>query len=140
EKRKEKKLERKEKKKIRKQAFDKFKDAIQEAKSIDIEKQMPYPEKFNEVWPFVKSSLEFAAILRITGEKFDNATNEIIGLGDNIFSNYSDNTKTEFNQKLSSTWNKIETALEVAKFIANDKDDDLIDKIIEFGDWLLGEE
>ncbi len=122
----------------RKVAFEKLMKAIKAVQDIDISKQLEYKEKFNQVWPFIKPTIEFAIILKSTGDKFDLSAKQIIVLGDNMFgSDISDANAVEFLNKLGAIWEKIETVIEIVKTLADDKTDTILDKIIEIGEWLF---
>jgi hypothetical protein len=128
------KLDRKE----RKVAFEKLMEAIKAVQNIDISKQLEYKEKFNQVWPFIKPTIEFAIILKSTGDKFDLPAKQIIVLGDKMFgSDISDENAVEFLHKLVAIWEKIENVIEIVKTLADDKTDTVLDKIIEIGEWLF---
>ena len=43
----------------------------------------------------------------------------------------------DFLAKLAGIWENIESVLEIAKVMADDKTDTVLDKIIEIGDWLF---
>jgi hypothetical protein len=124
----------------RKQAFDKFIEAVKAFKDLDLKQAIGYQEKFLKVWPAIKPTLEFAITLKFTGQGFDNAAQEIITLGDNIFKgNSSEANKTEFLNKLKDIWEKIDMTLEIIKYVTNDKTDAIIDKVIEIGEWLFAD-
>jgi hypothetical protein len=122
----------------RKQAFNKFIEAVKAFKDLDLKQAIGYQEKFLKVWPAIKPTLEFAITLKFTGQGFDNAAQELITLGDNIFKgNSSEANKTEFLNKLKDIWEKIDMTLEIIKYVTNDKTDAIIDKVIEIGEWLF---
>ncbi|HBF87426.1 MAG TPA: hypothetical protein DDX39_02200 [Bacteroidales bacterium] len=128
------KLERKERKAI----FNKLLAAAIAVKDMQLIEGLSYKEKIARVWSVVKPTLEFAIILKITGEKFDTAANKLIIIGNNITGNETtDQQAIEFLNTLSSAWNTIEMALEVIKIAAPDDKDEDIDKIIEIGEWLF---
>lgn len=130
--------ERKLRKKVRKEAFKKLEQTLTAIKEIDFNKSMTFKEKFIEAWPVVKPGLEFAIILNITGEKLDDKINKLVIIGDNMAGNKLSTTEAqEFQDNLNNKWNFVETALEVAKLLANDKQDEAIDKIIDIGDWMF---
>jgi hypothetical protein len=122
----------------RKQAFGKFLEAIMVFKDISLKEKLSYKDKFNQVWPAVKPTLEFAIILKFTGEKFDMTAKQIVVTGDNLYgSEVSDTEAIDFLAKLSGIWENIDNVLEIVKAVTDDKSDAVIDKIIEIGDWLF---
>jgi hypothetical protein len=123
----------------RRKAFKKIVAAIESASKIDLEKSMPYKEKFNEVWPLMKALIEILIILRITGEKFDTSAQKIVLVGENMYKKKSsdDLEVLEFLEKLTKIWEKVEFILEILKIAVNDKTDDIIDKAIEIGEWVF---
>ena len=122
----------------RKQAFGKFIEAIMVFKDISLKEKLSYKDKFNQVWPAVKPTLEFAIILKFTGEKFDMTAKQIVVTGDNLYgSEISDTEAIDFLAKLSGIWENIDNVLEIVKAVTDDKSDAVLDKIIEIGDWLF---
>ena len=124
--------------KARKQAFAKFIEAVTVFKNLDLKEKLAYKEKFKQVWPAIKPTLEFAIILKITGENFDTAAKQVVALGDKLAGmEVSDAAALEFINKFSAIWAYVETALNVVKSVSNDQTDEVIDKIIEISDWLF---
>jgi len=122
----------------RKQAFGKFLEAIMVFKDISLKEKLSYKDKFNQVWPAVKPTLEFAIILKFTGEKFDMTAKQIVVTGENLYgSKISDTEAIDFLAKLSGIWENIDNVLEIVKAVTDDKSDAVLDKIIEIGDWLF---
>jgi hypothetical protein len=122
----------------RKKAFKKLIEALQAVQDIDMSNKLPYKEKFNQVWPVIKPVLEFAIILKSTGERFDLTTNQIIVVGDNMFgSEITDGNAMEFLSRLTAIWEKLEMVFEIIKIVTDDKTDAVIDKTIEIGEWLF---
>ncbi|NCO53838.1 MAG: hypothetical protein COZ21_09920 [Bacteroidetes bacterium CG_4_10_14_3_um_filter_31_20] len=122
----------------RKDAFNKFIEAVKAFKDLDLTQSLDYKTKFMKVWPAIKPTLEFALISKFTGQGFDNAAKELITLGDNIYNSGNvEANKTKFITKLTAIWDKIEMALEIIKIVADEKADAIIDKIIEIGEWLF---
>lgn len=122
----------------RKQAFGKFLEAIMIFKDISLKEKLSYKDKFKQVWPAVKPTLEFATILKFTGEKFDMTAKQIVVTGDNLYGNeISDTEAIDFLAKLSGIWENIDNVLEIVKAVTDDKSDAVLDKIIEIGDWLF---
>jgi hypothetical protein len=138
EKRKQKRELRKLNRKERKKAFKKFLEAIMVFKDLDLKEKLPYKDKFKQVWPAIKPTLEFATILKFTGEKFDLAARQIVLTGDNLAgSQFKESDAVDFLAKLAGIWENIESVLEIAKVVSDDKTDAVLDRIIEIGDWLF---
>lgn len=124
--------------KARKIAFTKLLEAVKAVKDVDISKDLPYRDKFKQVWPIVKPTLEFAVVLKATGKKFDLAANKIIVFGDDLAGQeVTDEKAIEFLDKLADIWEKVEYVLEILKIVMDDKKDEIIDKVIEVGEWLF---
>jgi hypothetical protein len=136
--RKQKRALRKQYRKEHKQAFDKFVEAIKAFMEIDLKEKLPYKQKFNQVWPALKPTIEFLIVLRVTREKFDTPANEVIILGDSLYGkDFTDQEALDFLSKLSEIWETVESVLEILKIVVPDRTDAVIDKIIEIGDWLF---
>ena len=139
--RRKKKEQRKLNRKERKEAFAKFLEAVTVFKSLDLKEKLAYKEKFNQVWPAIKPTLEFAIILKVTGEGFDSVAKQIVAMGDNLSGkDVSDAEALAFITKFGAIWANIGSALDIVKAISNDQTDEVIDKIIEIGDWLLDQD
>ncbi|OFX16713.1 MAG: hypothetical protein A2033_12880 [Bacteroidetes bacterium GWA2_31_9] len=122
----------------RKAAFAKLVEALKAVKDVNLKEGLTFKQKFTQVWPVVKPTLEFAIILKVTGEKFDTAAQKIIIMGNNMIgTEITDEQEIEFLAQLSTYWNIIETALEIVKIGVDDAKDEIIDKIIEVGEWLF---
>jgi hypothetical protein len=126
-------MERKE----RKAAFEKLLEAIKAVMNLELKDGLKFKEKFVQVWPVVKPTLEFAIILKVTGEKFDVAAQKLIYMGDKMAGKETDEQAMEFINQLSGYWNIIELALDVVKVAVDDSKDEKIEKIIEIGEWLF---
>jgi len=136
--RKQKRALRKQYRKERKVAFDKLIESLKAFMDIDLKEKLPYRDKFKQVWPAVKPTLEFSIILNVTGEKFDSSAKQLILIGDNLYGKaLTEEEAMDFLEDLSEIWETIESVLEVLKIIAPDKIDTVIDKIIEIGEWLF---
>jgi len=126
------------KRKARKEAFKKLQDACKNIEKVNLPASAAYQERFKTAWPFVKPVLEFAVSLEITKQGFDKSVTEIIAIGDNMYNNgTNDEQRTEFIKKLDKIWDSVEMVLEILKLATNDKNDKIIDKIIEIGDWIF---
>lgn len=124
--------------KERKAAFSKFLEALSAFKDLDLKERLPFREKFKQVWIPVKATLEFAIILKFTGEKFDMTARQIVVAGDDLYGvDVSEADALDFLAGLASVWENIEIVLEIAKIVTDDKTDAVLDKITEIGEWLF---
>jgi hypothetical protein len=138
----EKKLERRESRKLRKIKAKAFKAAMADNKiNIDIDNKPGFVEVFNQFWPLAKPAFEFVITLRITKDKIDVVLNTIIDLGDRISNGEaSAEEETEFIGLLMRIWGGTKMGLEILQMVTGKKADDVIDDIIETGEYILGEE
>jgi hypothetical protein len=136
--RKQKRVLRRQYRKERKVAFDKLIEALKAFMEIDLKEKLPYKDRFKQVWPAVKPTLEFAITLNITGEKFDTPAKQLVIFGDNLYGKaLTEQEAIDFLAELSEIWETIESVLDVLKIVVPDKVDAVIDKIIEIGEWLF---
>lgn len=142
---KEKRLARKDERAAQKQERnEKFKALIEQFKQIkdvEIHDSVNYKEVFNKIWPFFRVSLEFVIVLKATGEKLDDKLEKILFIGNKIEKSATPESADldEFYSKLEKIWDKIDFALDIAKTFTNDEQDEAIDKVLEIGEWILGE-
>jgi hypothetical protein len=138
----EKKMERRESRKLRKIKAKAFKAAMANNKiNIDIDNKPGFVEVFNQFWPLAKPAFEFVVTLRITKDKADVVLNTIIDLGDRISNGEaSAEEETEFIGLLISVWSGVKMGLEILQIVTGKKADDIIDNIIETGEYILGDE
>ena len=101
-----------------------------------------YEERFNEIWPAVRAALQFAISLRITREGLDRALERIVLIGDRMADGQqiTDEDSLSFLEKLDRVWGWVRTVLNVAKVFTPNDVDNVIDKIIEVGDWILDQD
>lgn len=134
---------RKEDKKLKRQ---KFNEIVQAASTIDLKFDLDtddpqFVDAFNEIWPVLKPSLEFASLSRITGPKVDKTIDSIVDIGHRISTgDASGDDEAKFINYLDTVWGYVNTALGILKTFTNDKTDEVIDKIIEVGDWITDNE
>jgi hypothetical protein len=134
---------RKEDRKLKRQ---KFNEIVEAASTLDLKFDLDtddpeFVDAFNEIWPVLKPSLEFASISRITGPKADKTIDTIIDLGHRISTgNASRDDEAKFIQSLDTVWSFVNTALGILKTFTNDKTDQVIDQVIEIGDWITDNE
>jgi len=125
-------------KKERKEAFEKIKTILEGIPNLDLQEKLPYKERFNKFWPLLKASLELAILMKYTGEKFDLSAQKLIVIGDSMYGKeLTDEKALDFLHQLTSYWETIEIILEILKVVASDKLDEVIDKVIEIGEWIF---
>lgn len=129
-------------KKVRNEKFNAVIEQFKKIKNIELKDSMNYKEIFNELWPFISVSLDFTIVLEVTGKKLDDKLGKILFVGNKIYGSSTPENKDlkDFQEKLSKVWNKIDFALDLAKTFTNDEQDEVIDKILEIGEWILGEQ
>lgn len=113
---------------------------------IDLGKQLPdlptnitasnYQEVFKSYWPFLKEAFSFIKAFKITGQKTDATMDELIQLGNAIADNSDTVAQAKFQEKLSGIWSPIRIILNLIMTFSSDKVDDVLDKVIEVGDWI----
>ena len=136
--RKQKRALRKQYRKEHKNALNKLLEAVKSFTTIDLKEDMPYKDRFKQVWPALKPTLEFVIKLRFTGEKFDAPAMQLVILGDKLYGGQvTEEEAVEFLGNLQDIWDMIEKILETLKIVVGDQADAVIDKIIEIGEWLF---
>ncbi len=138
-----KKAERKKFKKLRKEKFNELVSAASKA-DFDFnpeDESLKFTDIFNQWWPVLKPALEYAEVIRITGPKADKILRTVIDLGQRISTgDASEEEQTRFLTYLDSIWDIVEKVLEILKTFTSDKTDDVIDQVIEIGEWLTDNE
>ena len=140
--RKQKRDERKEFKKLKKSKFNDIVKAVGKSKiDIDLDKAEPkFVTAFNQVWPTLKPILEYAELVKLTGVGADKAIRTVIGLGDRISTGTASSAEeTAFVGMLDTIWGPVKTVLGILATFTDDKVDEVLNKIIEIGDWITGE-
>jgi uncharacterized protein YqgC (DUF456 family) len=136
--RKQRRLLRKQYRKERKKAFINLISTLKTFQEIDLKEKLPYQEKFKQVWPAVKPTLEFIILLKITRERFDVPARKIVILGDKLSGmDITEEEALDFLDDLGIIWDIAESALETLKIALGEKADAVIDKIIEIMEWLF---
>jgi hypothetical protein len=100
-------------------------------------KKGDFQKVFKQVWPFLKTSFEFVKILKVTGPQVDHIMDELIVMGNNLIEN-SNADPTLFQQKVNIVWGPVRTILNLVTMFTAPKVDNVIDRIIEVGDWIGG--
>lgn len=103
----------------------------------DSEMMQNYEKQFDKVWPLMKAALQFAASLRVTGNKADAALEEIVTIGDRMAAGDATAAdKDQFEQKLSKIWGVARMGISAAMVLTNDKVDAVLEKVLGIGDWI----
>ena len=140
--RKQKRAERKEFKKLKKGKFNDIVSAVTRSK-IDIDLDVAEPKfvtAFNQVWPILKPILEYAEMVRLTGPGADKVIRIVIDLGERISTGAaSDAEESAFIGTLDSVWEPVKTVLGILATFTDDKVDEVLNKIVEIGDWITQE-
>ena len=141
--RKAKKEQRKAIKKLRKAKFGEIVASAQVMDfKFDLDTEDPdFADVFNEVWPVLKPTLEYAELIKITGPKADKVLRTIVDIGHRISSgDASEEEQLKFIVYLDSYWDKAAWAFEIVKTFTPDNVDDVIDQVIEVGEWITDNE
>ncbi len=140
------KARRAERKKFKKLRKEKFKELVSAASKADLkfnpeDDSLKFTDIFNQVWPVLKPGLEYAELIKITGPKADKILRTVIDLGQRVFTgDASEEEQTRFLTYLDSIWDIVEKVLEILKTFTSDKVDDVIDQVIEIGEWITDNE
>jgi len=139
------KANRKERKKLRKEKKVKFKEIVSVTSNanitIDLDDSEPkFVDAFNQIWPILKPILEYAQLIKVTGEKVDKVIQTVIDIGVRISSgNASPDEQTTFIKTLDSIWTPVKAVLGIIVSFTNSKVDKVINKVIDIGDWITQE-
>lgn len=130
-------------KKEKKVRFNAIQTAAENASiTIDLDQAEPkFADAFNQVWPILKPILEYAELVKITGPGADKVIRVVIDLGGRISTGAaSEAEKTEFIKKLENIWQPVKTVLGIIVTFTSDRVDNVINKIVEIGDWITNED
>ena len=132
-------------KKLRKEKKIKFRAIVEAAAitniSVDLDEGEPrFADVFNQIWPILKPVLEYAELVRVTGQGADKVNRTVLDLGERISTGTaSDGEQTAFISTLDTIWNPVKTVLGIIVTFTDDKVDKIINDIIEIGDWITQE-
>lgn len=124
---------------------EKFNSIVSATKTMNIQfdpdsGKPKFVDGFNSIWLILQPALEYAELIRITGPKADAGIRAVLDLGARISTgNASEQEQTLFIQKYDTIWGIASQALEIIKTFTDDKADDVIDKVIDIGDWMAGQ-
>lgn len=103
----------------------------------DAEDVDAYAAKFREWWPTLCACLELVKEIKLTGERADNKLQKLINTGEAAYKDPElGRDFKEFLDELRATWKAIRSVLHVAMFLTGDKTDEVLEKVIEYGDGL----
>ncbi len=131
---------------VKKLRQGKFTEIVTNAKDMDFKFDLDtedpeFVDVFNEIWPVLKPTLEYAELIKITGPKADKVLRTIVDIGHRISTgDASKEEELKFIVYLDSYWDKVAWALEIAKTFTPDNVDDVIDQVIEVGEWITDNE
>ncbi len=131
---------RQERKKLRREKLDELMTKVKQAPDFPEDGTTPdYTKNFRVYWPVVKAGLVYAETAKITRPKMDLQIQKIIALGDSMAASPVFDPDSEFILNIQKTWRIIRTILiAITVFITNENKDDMMDKLIEIGDWITG--
>lgn len=93
---------------------------------------------FKQIWPVLDPALRYAVILRVTGDRVDKVLEDIHKVGSDIAAGNT-GLVDDFRQKFRAAWDNIESKLELIQLLTPNSVDNIIDDVIEIGDWVAGE-
>lgn len=139
EQRKAKRLRRREYRKQRRTKINEFNTAVANANiSVDLDDKPAFVDVFIQFWPILKPALELVIILPRTGDKTDESLKVIIILGERISTGQgNEEDEIMFVKLMKTAWGIIKPILEFIQQWTGDKADDVLDDIIEIGDWII---
>ena len=125
-------------KKLRKEKFSLLLKLAKETPEFSDDDYLNNPkEKFKTFWPLLQAALNFAAFLKITGEKVDLVIYRIIAIGNKMYDDSaSDQESEEFIEKLQQIWGIARKVLSTVTIFTDDNTDEVLEKIIVIGDWV----
>ena len=122
-------------KKLRKEKKIKFRAIVEAAAitniSVDLDEGEPrFADVFNQIWPILKPVLEYAELVRVTGQGADKVIRTVLDLGERISTGTaSDGEQTAFISTLDTIWNPVKTVLGIIVTFTDDKVDKIINDI-----------
>jgi hypothetical protein len=109
---------------------------------FDVDTDDPdFADAFNEIWPVLEPSLEYAKAIRLTGPKADKIIQTMIEIGYRISKGEAtENEEARFIGYLDAIWDILEKVLGILKSFTPDNVDKVIDHVLEVGDWITDNE
>lgn len=102
---------------------------------------MKFIDVFQDIWPILDPALKYAIAMDKTNEQTDKVLEDVWAAGGVIANGGDEESQSQFFQDFRQIWAKIENALERLEdlndlIIKNDKVEEVLDKVLEIGDWL----
>lgn len=97
----------------------------------------PFADVFNQIWPILDPALKFTETY--TNEATDAVLEEVWAAGNAIATGGANADTSAFRVKFDKVWDKISTYLELAQALTNNQTDEVIDQVLDIGDWIAGE-
>jgi hypothetical protein len=121
---------------------EKFNQVVSATKNANIQfdpnaDQPKFVDGFNSIWNILQPAIEYAELIKITGPKADEIIRSVLDLGARISTGKaSSHEQTLFIQKYDAIWGIASQALEIIKTFTDEKADEVIDRVIDIGDWM----
>ena len=137
-----KKLLREERKQLKLKKRAKFNQLLKSASQLNIQidldgNQPKFVDAFNSIWPILQPALEYAQLIRLTGPNVDQVLNTITELGKRISTGQATSDETsQFILKFNTIWGIVSQSLEIIKTFTDVNADEVIDQVLEVGDWI----
>ncbi len=98
-----------------------------------------YVAKYNEFWPTVRAGLLLSK--KLTGKKMDEKIQQVVDEGDKLANdpNLAENIQNLVD-KLRDTWSSVKNVLIIIMNFTGDGVDEIIEKIIDFVDGIMGDD
>jgi hypothetical protein len=96
---------------------------------------------FQDFWKILDPALKYAIAMDKTNAKTDEVLEDVWTSGDAIANGGNEDSQSKFFQNFRQIWGKLENALELLEnvndlLIKNNKVDEVLDKVLEIGDWI----
>lgn len=126
------------KRKLRKEKFNDLLDKVKSTPEPTEEEFLQDPkENFHKYWPILRAVLDFAIVLKVTGENVDDILAKIVVIGNKMYNGTAEEGESdEFIEKLHKVWGISRKALTIVTIVTDDKTDEVIEKAIAIGDWI----
>lgn len=126
------------------QRKEQFKRLIEAIKKSDIsfkpdgDSDIKFVDVFQEIWQILDPALKYAIAMKKTNTRTDATLQEVWDAGNALANGGGAAEQTAFIGKFKDIWDTIEGILSVVEHIPllPDKVEDVIEKIIEIGDWI----
>lgn len=96
-----------------------------------------FADVFNQIWPILDPALKFAETY--TNDATNAVLEDVWDAGNAIATGGANADESAFQAKFDQVWDKISKYLELIQTFTNDKTDAVIDKVLDIGDWIAGD-